>query len=265
MSNTGVLLLRGDFARATALGAVLTFLGGGDAALVRANFAFFLRLRAAAGLFGVIGEGKARGEKRSDNKREEESGSFHFGRGFAKNLSGADVGCNARLNTPQGAALTRSSGAAMILPDTQCACTPQSHPMKNPNNPTPRKRVVFVATLSVCGALLFLPLTRAAGNSSSTQLADKAAPLPVSTSFEKVSSGEDRGQSVLIVKNTSPEALKVTAAIVESVTFHANPKNRTLPEHRIESGKDWKIEGLARGDKITLTAAGFEPLEVTVP
>jgi hypothetical protein len=137
--------------------------------------------------------------------------------------------------------------------------------MNNHNDPTPRKRVAFIATLSVCGALLLLPLAQAAGNASFTQLADKAAPLPVSTSFEKVSSGEDRGQSVLIVKNTSPEAINVSAAIVESVTFHANAKNRTLPEHRIESGKDWKIEGLARGDKITLTAAGFSPLEVTVP
>jgi hypothetical protein len=136
--------------------------------------------------------------------------------------------------------------------------------MKN-QNASSQKRAALVATLSVCGALLFIPLAQAAGNSSFTQLADKAAPLPVSTSFEKVSSGEDRGQSVLIVKNTSPEAINVAAAIVESVTFHANAKNRTLPEHRIESGKDWKIEGLARGDKITLTAAGFEPLEVTVP
>src|SRR5690242_19156052 len=108
-----------------------------------------------------------------------------------------------------------------------------SHPMNNHNDPTPRKRVAFIATLSVCGALLLLPLAQAAGNASFTQLADKAAPLPVSTSFEKVSSGEDRGQSVLIVKNTSPEAINVSATIVESVTFHANAKNRTLPEHPI--------------------------------
>ena len=125
MSNTDVLLLRGDFAGATALGAVLTFLGGGDAALVGAYFAFFLRLRAAAGLFGFIGKSKARGEKRSDNKREEESGCFHFGRGFAKKLSAGEAGCNPRLNGPQGSALTRSSGAAMILPETQCPYTPQ--------------------------------------------------------------------------------------------------------------------------------------------
>lgn len=137
--------------------------------------------------------------------------------------------------------------------------------MKNQNHPTPRKRIASLATLSVCGALMFLPLTQAAGSSTFVKLADKAAPLPVSTSFKKVSSGEDRGQSVLRVKNTSHDAIKVAAAIVESVTFHANPKNRTVPEHQIEPGKDWKIEGLARGDKVTLTAAGFEPLEVTVP
>lgn len=137
--------------------------------------------------------------------------------------------------------------------------------MKNQSYRTPQKRIALIFMLGACSAFLFLPLTRAAGTSTLTPLADKAASLPVSTSFEKVSSGEDRGQSVLKVKNTSHDSLKVAAAIVESVTFHAHPKNRIVPEHSIKPGKEWKIEGLARGDKVTLTAAGFAPLEVTVP
>lgn len=126
------------------------------------------------------------------------------------------------------------------------------------------------AVLFVFGAALGLATRPAvavpAVDAPATQpLADKAAKLPVSSSFEKEKSGDNKGLYTLSLKNTSASALTVTATIQESVVSHNRPKTRTLPAQAIEPGKTWKIDGLAAQDKITLTATGFEALELTAP
>jgi len=95
-------------------------------------------------------------------------------------------------------------------------------------------------------------------------LADKAMALPVKTSFEKVKAGENGGQFSLKVTNTSKESLKIAVAVVESVTTHSHPKNRTLPAQTVKAGDHVSVDDLAVGDKVTLSAEGFEPLVLTV-
>jgi len=79
-----------------------------------------------------------------------------------------------------------------------------------------------------------------------------------------VTSGEAKGTQVLSLKNDSNEAITATATIVQSVTYHANAKTRTLPAHVVAAGEVWKIADLGMGDRITVAAEGFANLEVTV-
>jgi hypothetical protein len=127
-----------------------------------------------------------------------------------------------------------------------------------------RIALIFVGgSLALIGSLV--PATRAADHPVGQTLADKAPSLPVSTSFDKVTSGDDSGLYVLSIKNTSSDSLKVSATIVSSVTFHGNSKTQTITDHPIDAGQTWTIAKLAAGDKVTLTAAGFDPLELTAP
>jgi len=96
------------------------------------------------------------------------------------------------------------------------------------------------------------------------RLEDKAPSLPLTYSFEKVTD-PDTGPYVLNLKNVSGDAIKVSAQVLSSVTFHANSKVRNLPEHAIDPGQVWTITELAATDKVTITAKGFAPLELTVP
>lgn len=91
----------------------------------------------------------------------------------------------------------------------------------------------------------------------------EAKPLPVTTSFKK-SKHADGVSFELKVKNTSDEELKVSAQVLLSVAFHATNKARNLPAHKIKPGKMWHIKDLSAQDKVTLTAEGYAPLEVTV-
>jgi hypothetical protein len=95
-------------------------------------------------------------------------------------------------------------------------------------------------------------------------LADKAPSLPLTAAFEKVTGGES-GPYVLHLKNDSSDAVKVSAKVLLSVVFHANSKARNLPEHVIDPGQVWSIPDLASADRVVVTAAGFAPLELTVP
>ncbi|MEO6006355.1 MAG: hypothetical protein ABIZ04_00690 [Opitutus sp.] len=96
-------------------------------------------------------------------------------------------------------------------------------------------------------------------------IADAHAALPVTASFEKkATAGERGGHYSLNLKNTSDKTLKVTVAIVESVTSHARPKNRSVPEHALKAGDSWSVDDLSPSDKVTVTAEGFAPLEMTV-
>lgn len=96
-------------------------------------------------------------------------------------------------------------------------------------------------------------------------LADKAAPLPLKVTFRQSHKGEDAGLFTLRLKNTSEQSVTASASIVVSVPVHNSPKIREEPAQEIKPGKTWSIKQLASGDKITVKADGFEPLEVTVP
>jgi hypothetical protein len=94
-------------------------------------------------------------------------------------------------------------------------------------------------------------------------LADTAPALPLTHSFTKVEGGE-KGPYVLQLKNESASDITVSGKILLAVAFHAESRSRSIPSHKIEAGKSWSIADLAFDDKITLTADGFAPLELSV-
>jgi hypothetical protein len=140
--------------------------------------------------------------------------------------------------------------------------------MTNSKSPSTRSYIFRAATIAI-GCVLGLvlsngPALRAAGQVPLQSLDDKAPALPLTSSFEKVE-GAEAGPYVLKLQNTSKDALKVTAQVLTSLPSHANRKTRDIPEHVIEAGQSWSIPDLAASDKVTVTAPGFAPLELTVP
>ncbi len=105
----------------------------------------------------------------------------------------------------------------------------------------------------------------AADAPASAGITDNAPSLPVKTACKKVDAGENKGLYELKVTNVSDHALTVTTTVRVSVPVHNQPKIRQLPPQVIDSGKSWTIDALAAHDVITLVAAGFAPLEITVP
>ncbi len=124
------------------------------------------------------------------------------------------------------------------------------------------------ASLLALGCILGLTLTQipatASGAAVLNRLDDKAPALPVTATFDK-GTDPDVGPYVLNLKNVSKDSLKVSVAIHLSVAFHANKKDRNLPDHVIEPDQVWTVTDLAAGDKVTVTADGYAPLELTVP
>jgi len=114
-----------------------------------------------------------------------------------------------------------------------------------------------------CLAIVHSPSLRAEP-AALRPLADEAPSLPLTPTFEKMAES-DNGPYVLSLKNISKDAVTASAQIVPSVAFHANAKVRNLPDHVIDPGQVWTIPELAAGDKVTITAKGFAPLELTVP
>jgi hypothetical protein len=112
-------------------------------------------------------------------------------------------------------------------------------------------------------ALVSMPALKAADAAAVPPPAVKAPSLPLTSTFEKGTAAE-RGPYVLKLTNTSKDALKVNAKILLSVAFHMGSKNWDLPEHVIGPGQVWTIPDLTAGDKVTITAPGFAPLELTV-
>ena len=136
------------------------------------------------------------------------------------------------------------------------------------NNSAPRSPICRLALVALgCAFGLVLaqaPALRASSATALPALDDKAPGLPVTTSFDKVA-GAEAGPYVLKVQNDSKDALKVSAKVQLSLPSHADRKTRDVPEHVIDPGQAWTIGDLAAGDKVTLTAPGFAPLELTVP
>jgi hypothetical protein len=110
-----------------------------------------------------------------------------------------------------------------------------------------------------------IPAARAADISSSLRpLSDKAASLPLSAGFSKAADA-DGGPNILTLTNTSKKSIKISVKIHLGVSFHANTKERNIPDHVIHPDEAWTINELATGDTVTVTADGFAPLELTVP
>ena len=108
------------------------------------------------------------------------------------------------------------------------------------------------------------PALRAASTTALPTLDDKAPSLPLTSTLDKVA-GAEAGPYVLKLQNVSKDALTVSAKVLLSLPSHADRKARDVPEHVIDPGQAWTIGDLAAGDKVTITAPGFAPLELTVP
>jgi hypothetical protein len=132
---------------------------------------------------------------------------------------------------------------------------------------TPSRSALFAVVLAAMGCALALvqaPSAQASNSAALGTMDDKAPSLPLAASFEKVADA-DNGPYVLSLKNTSGSELKVTAKVLLSVYFHDDLRSRNIPEHAIAAGEVWTINHLAAQDKVTVSAKGFAPLELTVP
>jgi hypothetical protein len=93
--------------------------------------------------------------------------------------------------------------------------------------------------------------------------ADNLPSLPLSASFSKVTGSED-APYVLTLKNESSTPVKACAKILLAVAFHADSKARMVCNHPVGPGESWTIPGLAKGDRVTVSADGFAPLVLSV-
>jgi hypothetical protein len=128
---------------------------------------------------------------------------------------------------------------------------------------TSHNRLAKIALASCClfAALVALPAPalQAADAPAST---DKASNAPLEATFEKTSA--DKTPYVLHLKNTSSQELTVSGKILLASAFHSESKAKMLKEHKIAAGKTWTIKNLSVDDKVTVTAAGYDPLQLTV-
>lgn len=131
---------------------------------------------------------------------------------------------------------------------------------------TPRLLSRSFALLALGGAFAFASLSsaRAVDTAMLQRLADKAPAAPLKAAFTKDDSGKNEAPYSLTLTNTGEHAVKVAANIDLSVVVHNRPKSRDVAAQVIEPGKSLKIDDLAAGDKVTVTADGYEPLHLTV-
>ena len=120
--------------------------------------------------------------------------------------------------------------------------------------------IAFGCLLSI--VFLQLPALKGADAAPSCP-ACKAPALPLTSTFEKATG--ETGPYLLKLQNSSKDTIKASAKILLSVAFHADNKARILNEQAIAPGQTWTIPGLAAADRVTITARGFCPLELTVP
>lgn len=136
------------------------------------------------------------------------------------------------------------------------------------NTSSPRSAACRTALIALGCAfslvLVSMPALKAADTAAVPPMAGKAPSLPLTTTFEK-GTAREMGPYVLKLKNDSKDALKVNVKILLSVAFHMGSKHWDLPEHVIDPGQVWTVPDLSAGDKISITAQGFAPLELVVP
>lgn len=142
-------------------------------------------------------------------------------------------------------------------------------PMNSPKNiPSPlAARVTAPLFLTATLLLALAPVSSATANDHTAPqpTAEKAAKPPLESSFSKEKTGETAGLHVLTLKNISQQPVKISGVVALSVVVHNRDKTRTVPSQVLEAGKTARVEGLASHDKVTITAEGFAPLELTVP
>lgn len=131
------------------------------------------------------------------------------------------------------------------------------------------RSLLFTATLAALGCLVGLSLTPAKASAdqaslSLTKLDDKAPALPLAVTFDKVTNPEG-GPYVAKLKNTSSDAITVSATVYPSVGIHSDTKEKKLADQTIAAGDTWSIPGLAATDKIKVSAKGFADLDIVVP
>ncbi|RXK56804.1 hypothetical protein ESB00_13315 [Oleiharenicola lentus] len=120
----------------------------------------------------------------------------------------------------------------------------------------------FISTLrGLCALALIAGLAFVA---PALNAAEKAPALPLKASFEKVASTEGT-PFVLHLKNESKDSLKVSGKVLLSVVHHAMDKARAVPEATVAAGASLTIKDLSAEDRVVLTAAGYESLEIRVP
>ena len=124
-------------------------------------------------------------------------------------------------------------------------------------------RVLLALACAASFVLVQIPALKA-DTATLRPLADAAPSLPLASSFEKVT-GAENGPYVLKLKNTSATAVKASAKVLLSVFSHSDSKARLISDHVVDPGQVWTISDLSAGDKVVVTAAGFAPLEITVP
>lgn len=125
-------------------------------------------------------------------------------------------------------------------------------------------RVLLALACALGLTLVSAPGLAAADAATKQPLADKAAALPLTVTFEKVT-GSEGAPFVLKLKNESKATLKVSGKVLLAVVHHAMDKARVLPEQAVEAGQVMTVKDLSAEDKIVLTAPGFAPLEISVP
>lgn len=121
----------------------------------------------------------------------------------------------------------------------------------------------FVLIAAAALGLCFVAATAVNAADDAKPAAEKGKSLPLTATFEKGADSET-GPYVLTLKNDSEKPVKATAKVLLSVAFHADSKARNVPEQEIAPGKTMTIRDLSAGDKVTVTAKGYAPLELTV-
>ena len=91
---------------------------------------------------------------------------------------------------------------------------------------------------------------------------DNSPSLPLSAAFSKIAGAD--APYVLTLKNESAASVTATAKVLLAVAFHADAKARTVADHAIGPGETWTISDLSKGDRVTVSAAGFAPLVLSV-
>jgi hypothetical protein len=93
--------------------------------------------------------------------------------------------------------------------------------------------------------------------------AGNAPSLPLSFSFAMAPGAAD-APYVLTLTNESASSITASAKVLLAVAFHADSKARMVPDHSIGPGETWTIPDLSKGDRVTVAADGFAPLQISV-